>query len=292
MTTVIKHPRFLPVNLILAIGVSSVSFAAVLIRLAGAPALTVASYRMSIATLALLPFISILERASIVAMTRRDWVLAFSSAICLALHFGFWITSLDHTSVASSVIIVTANPIFVSLLSRLLLGDPISRRTAIGISLGLFGGVFLTTGDLEFGLSSLYGNFLAVLGALAVSGYYIIGRQLRNRLSLLTYVGTVYGISSICLIAVAFLSGASLWGFSGQTFSYLILIAIIPQLIGHSSLNWALKHVSAPLVAISVMIEPVGATSLAWIILGEKPPVTTVIGGAFILAGIYHALSS
>jgi len=292
MPTTIKHPSSMPVNLILAVGVSSVSFAAVLIRLAGAPALTVASYRMSIATLVLLPFISILERANIMAMTGKDWVLSCSSAICLALHFGFWITSLDHTSVASSVIIVTANPIFVSLLSRLILGEPIGRRTAIGISLGLFGGVVLTTGDLEVGLASIYGNLLAVLGALTVSGYYIIGRELRNRLSLLTYVGTVYGASSICLIAVAFLSGASLWGFSGQTFSYLILVAIIPQLIGHSSLNWALKHVSAPLVAISVMIEPVGATSLAWIILGEKPPVTTLIGGAFILVGIYHALNS
>ena len=274
----------------LALGVTSVSFAAVLIRLAEAPALAVASYRMALASVILVPLVLVVARDSLRAMTPRAWGLAVASATCLALHFGFWIASLGHTSVASSVVIVTANPILVALAARLLLREPTPQRVALGIGLGVVGGLVIALGDWNIGGERLYGDGLAFLGAVAVTGYYIIGRDLRGRLPVLAYVGPVYAFAALFLLLAALFSDTPLRGFSGETYLYLVIIAMVPQLLGHSSLNWALGHLRATLVAVAVMAEPVGATLLAWVILGETPPVTALVGGALILAGVYYAL--
>ena len=274
----------------LALGVTAVSTAAVLIRLADAPSLAVASYRLGIAALLLLPLSLALDRTRLLTLPGRTKLLMCASALCLALHFAFWIASLSHTSVASSVVIVTANPILVAIAAHVLLRESLTRSTAAGIGVGLAGGVVIALGDWDLGDRRLYGDGLALLGAAAVAGYYIIGRDLRREMPVLAYVAPVYGLAAVVLLAFSGAAAVPLAGFSGETYVYLVLLALVPQLLGHSSLNWALGHLPATLVAVAVMAEPVGATLLAWAILDETPPVTTVAGGMLILFGVYLAL--
>jgi drug/metabolite transporter (DMT)-like permease len=274
----------------LGVGAVSVSSAAVLIRLAAAPALSVAAYRLGLAALVVAPLGLITAHRQLRALTPRQWLAALASAACLALHFGFWITSLGHTSVASSVIIVTANPILVALAARPLLGERTPLGVMAGVALGLVGGGIIALSDWDLGGGRLFGDAMALLGAGAVTGYYIAGRSLREHLPLLGYVAPVYGGAALLLLLAAGLSGAPLSGFSSQTYGLLLLVAVVPQLLGHSSLNWALGYVRAVTVAVVVMSEPVGATLLAWAVLGEAPGPLVLLGGLFILSGVYLAL--
>ncbi len=274
----------------LVLGVSAVSSAAILIRLADAPALSIAAYRLLLASVFVVPIGLATDWTKLRALTSRQWGLVTVSAACLAAHFAFWITSLEHTSVASSVIIVTANPVLVAIGSKLLLRESASPAVMLGIGMALFGGLVITVGDWEMGERRLYGDFLAFLGATAVAGYYIAGRSLRERLSLFGYIAPVYGVAAGILLAMVFVTGTDMGGFSLETYGYLALIGVVPQLVGHSSLNWSLGYLPATLVSTAVMAEPVGATLLAWAVLDEAPPLATVAGGALMLAGVYIAL--
>ena len=289
----------------LSVGAVSVSSAAVLIRLAAAPALSVAAYRLGLAALVVAPLGLVTAHRQLRALTSRQWWAALASAACLALHFGFWITSLGHTSVASSVIITTSlghtsvassviittsNPILVALAARPLLGERTPPGVMAGVAMALVGGAIIALSDWDLGGGRLFGDFMALLGAVAVTGYYIAGRSLRERLPLLGYVAPVYGGAAVLLLLAAGLSGAPLSGFSGQTYGFLLLVAVVPQLLGHSSLNWALGYVRAVTVAVVVMSEPVGATLLAWAVLGEAPGPLVLLGGVLILSGVYLAL--
>ena len=274
----------------LALGVSAVSSAAVLIRMADAPALTIAAYRLVLASIVVVPIGLFTDWSALRLLTLKQWGLAAVSAACLAAHFAFWITSLEHTSVASSVIIVTANPILVAIGARLLLREAASPSVMVGIGMALFGGLVITVGDWDLGDRRLYGDFLAFLGAVAVAGYYIAGRSLRERLSLFGYIAPVDGGAAVTLLVVVMVTGTAMSGFSLETYGYLALVGVLPQLVGHSSLNWSLGYLPATLVATAVMAEPVGATLLAWVVLDETPPVATVAGGALVLSGVYVAL--
>lgn len=285
-----KRPTVLMVYAGLALGVSAVSSAAILIRLADAPALTIAAYRLALASIVVVPIGLVTDWSALRSLTAKQWGLAAVSAACLAAHFAFWITSLEHTSVASSVILVTANPILVAIGARLILRERASPSIMIGIGMALFGGLVITVGDWGLGDRRLYGDFLAFLGAVAVAGYYIAGRSLRERLSLFGYVAPVYGGAAVILLAVVMATDTAMSGFSLETYGYLALVGVLPQLVGHSSLNWSLGYLPATLVATAVMAEPVGATLLAWVVLGEAPPVATVAGGALVLSGVYVAL--
>ncbi len=285
-----KRPTVLMVYAGLALGVSAVSSAAILIRLADAPALTIAAYRLALASIVVVPIGLVTDWSALRSLTAKQWGLAAVSAACLAAHFAFWITSLEHTSVASSVILVTANPILVAIGARLILRERASPSIMIGIGMALFGGLVITVGDWDLGDRRLYGDFLAFLGAVAVAGYYIAGRSLRERLSLFGYVAPVYGGAAVILLAVVMATDTAMSGFSLETYGYLALVGVLPQLVGHSSLNWSLGYLPATLVATAVMAEPVGATLLAWVVLDEAPPVATVAGGALVLSGVYVAL--
>ena len=274
----------------LALGVSAVSSAAVLIRLADAPALSIAAYRLVLASIFVVPIGLATDWDKLRALTVKQWGLAAVSAACLAAHFAFWITSLEHTSVASSVIIVTANPILVAIGSRFILRERSSPAVMMGIGMALFGGLVITVGDWDLGDRRLYGDFLAFLGAAAVAGYYIAGRSLRENLSLFGYIAPVYSGGAIILLVVIFVTDTAMTGFSVKTYSYLAFIGLVPQLVGHSSLNWSLGYLPATLVSTAVMAEPIGATLLAWAVLDETPPVATVVGGALVLIGVYTAL--
>jgi drug/metabolite transporter (DMT)-like permease len=218
--------------------------------------------------------------------------LALASGAFLAVHFGTWITSLEYTSVASSVVLVSTSPLWVALAARVFLGEPLTLRLLAGLSLAMGGGAVISLAEAPSAISSrpLLGNALALAGALAVSGYWLIGRQLRRRLSLVPYVTLVYGSAALVLLAAALLFHQPLTGFKPATYGWFLLLALLPQLLGHSSFNWALRHLPVAYVAIATLGEPVGAAFLAYLALGEIPSPLKVGAGVLILAGIYLAL--
>ncbi|MBI4785541.1 MAG: DMT family transporter [Chloroflexi bacterium] len=279
--------------LVLALGIVAVSSSAFLITFArqeGVPAVAIAALRLSFASLVLAPIAVTRARDEWRRLAPRDLALAIASGFLLALHFAFWISSLDYTSVMSSIVLVSTNPFFVALASVWLLRESLHRGTVVGILIAVAGGALVALTDLgQGGTESLQGDALAVAGAVTVSGYLVIGRVLRRKLSLVGYIGLVYSTAAIVLLVLAWVMNARLTGYSTKSYALIVLLAAGPQLIGHSAYNWALKYVSATFVTITVLAEPIGATLLAIPILAQVPPPIKLIGGALILVGIYFA---
>jgi drug/metabolite transporter (DMT)-like permease len=212
------------------------------------------------------------------------------SGVLLAVHFALWIESLKRTSVASSVVLVAMNPIFAAALSPLILHERVSWRIGLAVVLGIVGAVVIAGPQLRSSAVTS-GNLLALAGAACAAGYLMAGRRVRPRLSLLSYIYFVYGVAAILLLAVMFMGGQSFVGHRWQAYLFISLLGLGPQLIGHTSFNWALRYVPAPTVAMAVLGEPVGTTLLAWLLLRQPPTVLEAIGGIVICGGIYLAAS-
>jgi drug/metabolite transporter (DMT)-like permease len=300
--TDVRARLILPFNLLIAI--LAVSTASLFIRFAqaeGAPSLVIAALRLTIATLILTPLAVLRDRAELANLTRRDLILGIISGIFLAIHFATWISSLEYTSVASSVVFVSTGPLWVAILSPLLLNERLTRLAIIGLILALVGGTVIGLADActwNNGLQcpelsqimqgrAVWGNFLALSGALAVSAYLIIGRKVRAKLSLIPYIFLVYAVSAIVLNIFMFASKQNPSGYSASAYGWIFLLAAIPQLIGHSTFNWLLKYLSATMVAVTTLSEPIGSAVLAYIFLKETPSLAVLGGGALILIGIY-----
>ncbi len=279
----------LPPYIMLIIGVSAVSFAAIFIRLAEAPAAIIAFYRMGIATVLLAPFILIRYQKEFRALEKSQIWFGILGGLLLAVHFLFWITSFSHTSVASSVVFVTTQPIFVALAAAIFLKERPGLFLLGGITLACIGSLIIGAGDFSLGSTNLFGDLLALGGSIMAAGYFLIGRHLRKNLSLGVYIFLVYGICSVFLLIYILVNGIPLLGYDQSTWFYMFMLALVPTIIGHTSFNWALKYLHASAVSVSILGEPVGATLLAWLILQEKPPIFTLIGGIPILGGIYLA---
>ncbi len=275
----------------LVIGVLAVSTASTFIRMAQmhmAP-LATSAWRLTVASLILAPFALATRRAEWRSLSRREWAWLITSGIVLAIHFYTWIASLAFTSVAASVVLVSTNPLFVSLISHFFLKERLTRAMTLGMLVALIGSAIIGLGDFEAGSHQITGDLLALTGALAVAVYMLIGRSLRGKLSLLGYVFPVYATAAIVLMGAALLSQTKLWGFPSDAWLWILLMALLPQIIGHSSFNWALAHLSATYVSLSVLAEPVASVLLAWLILNEAPTWSAFIGGLLILGGIVIA---
>ncbi len=274
--------------LALALGLAAISTGALFARLADAPPLALSFWRCAIAGGLLLLVAAPKLRRELAGLTRGDrgWVLL--SGAFLALHFASWISSLDYTTVASSVLLVNTSPIWVALFSPWLTGERVSRRLALGIGLAVVGSALVAGADLELGRKALWGDLLAVVGALAASGYLLAGRRLRPVLSLSVYTAVVYSTAALFLAPMALLEGSGP-GFSPTTWGWIVLLALVPQLVGHTTANWALFHVSAALVAVSLLGEPILAGLWAALFLAETPPAAFFVGAPLILGGILLA---
>jgi drug/metabolite transporter (DMT)-like permease len=274
----------------LFVGVLAVSFAATFIRLADAPPLVIATYRLAIASIILIPIAAIKSRRSLPQLSRQDILLILLSSVFVALHFGLWITSLSYTSIASSVVLVTAHPAFVAVISYFLWGERLNKLTIGGIVVAFIGVIFINYSGLTFGSQAIVGNLLALIGGFAMGAYLIVGRQLRARIDILSYLTILYTCSAVILLVATVLSGHSLFGYSPTTYLMLILLALVPQLIGHTSINLAVRLIPVTFVSVAILGEPVGAALLGSIILGEIPTANEIAGGFLMLSGIFLVL--
>jgi len=277
----------------LLLGVISISFAAVFIRLAGGAPASVAALRLIFATMILLPFMifSGRSRSSIAALSVSEKCLLVVSGFFLALHFLSWIASLSLTGITSSIVFVTTSPIFIELYSVVIKREKTSARVWTGIVLAVAGGVILGRGSVAAGGESWKGDLLAIGGAVAVAGYFIVGSRLRPRLPLLGYIFPVYGVAALFLVPASLLLGDGLTDLPARTYAYCLIMALVCQVIGHSLFNWALRRIRTTLVAMATLGEPIGTAILAWLILKETPMPSEIVGGAVILAGVFVVLT-
>ena len=273
----------------LAGAVVAISCAAILIRWASAPPLTIAAYRMLLATALLLPPVAVVGRGDLRRIGRQEMLLMLAAGVFLAAHFGLWTVSLTLTSVASSVLFVSAHPLLVAVGERWWLRAPLRGGVAAGAALGLAGSALLALHDLRLGGDALLGDALALGGAVALVGYLLVGRRLRHDLGFVTYSSVVYLVCGLTLVAAALLAGESLAA-SPHDLPIFLALAVVSTLGGHTVFNWALRHLSATAVALAFLGEPVVAALLAWALLGEPLTVLTLAGGALILVGIYLAV--
>jgi drug/metabolite transporter (DMT)-like permease len=272
----------------LPIGIIAISTASIFIKLCDAPALIIAAYRMLFASLMLIPFAGYRKIWKGRSRSEIGWLIL--SGIFLSLHFAFWIASLKYTSVASSVVLVTTHPIFVGLGAWFFLKERLGLNLILGIGLSVFGSGLIGYGDIALSKEALMGDGLALLGAMVASGYFLVGRKMRKDQDLLSYIFPVYSTAALILILFALIFQKPFFGYSSSTYFYLFLLALIPQLIGHTTFNWALKYLPASIVVVTILGEPVGSTILAYFILGEGLTMWKVLGGLFIFAGILLAL--
>jgi drug/metabolite transporter (DMT)-like permease len=288
-------------------GITASSTAAVFIRFAqneGAPSIVIAAARLTIASLILAPIALTRYRSNLYQLSRYEWLLALLSGFFLALHFASWITSLEYTTIASSVVLVSTSPIWVGLLAPIVLHERVGRSTLVGLILALTGGVIIALGDTctwqlgsitcppvrtYFSREAFWGDFLALLGAWMAAGYLLVGRKLRAKMELIPYIFLVYGMASVTLLAIMFIEGKSSIGLPPLAYLWFVLLALVPQLFGHTMFNWALKFLPASFVSVTLLGEPIGSTILAYFIFQEIPGVVKISGAILIMSGIFFA---
>jgi drug/metabolite transporter (DMT)-like permease len=282
--------------LVLGVGVVVVSFAAILIRFAhadGAPSLAIAAIRLTVAALVLAPFAWLRTGGEMLRLRRREFGLCMLSGVLLAAHFWAWITSLEYTSVASSTALVTTNPLWVALASAILLRQRPGGAAVAGIVLTLAGSVLIFVADAgrtpTAEAAPMLGNVLALAGAISASGYLLVGRALRARVSLTAYIWLAYSSAAMLLVAAAVATGVSLTSLPRTAWVFMVALALGPQLIGHTTFNWALRRLTVTFVAVAILGEPVGSAVLAYFFFGERFSALQLAGFVLLLLGIFVA---
>jgi drug/metabolite transporter (DMT)-like permease len=273
------------ITLVLILAVAAISTSAVLIRLAEAPPPVLAFYRMFFAALFFAPMA--LKQLRDQKISRQQLLSALVAGTFLAFHFLLWMTSLEYTSVASSVVLVTTHPLWVFLISVFFLQEKPTVWMWVGLFVALSGAVLVTFSQSDGGNARLMGDLMAVGGAIMVAVYLTIGRKLRQGLPAALYSALVFGSASLVLGLFMAVTGLPWRGYSGQTWIIFFSLAMIPTVLGHNTLNWALKYLPATMISAVILGEPLGASILAVFVLGEKPAPLEVVGSLVTLFGIF-----
>ena len=278
----------------LSVSVVVVSFAAIFVLFCDAPPLTIAFYRLFFTTLLILPFVLLRKktRLELFNIPRSTLLSMAIIGFILAAHFALWITSLTKTSVASSVILVTAHPILVGPLSYYFLKEKLSKINAIGIALSVAGVITLVLGNYglsSFTLDSLEGNILAMLGGVAAGLYILGGRKIRKNVSIFSYALVVYAVGTVTLFILCLIFNAPLYNLSPKDYQIILLMALVAGIFGHTLYNWSLEYIRASVASVFLLGEPIGSSLLAYVIpsIHQKPSLYTILGGGIILLGIY-----
>jgi drug/metabolite transporter (DMT)-like permease len=278
----------------LLISIFAVSFASIFILSCQAPPLSIAFYRLLFTTLLIVPIILIRKktRNELCSLPRTTLLIMIVIGVILAAHFSFWVTSLKMTSVASSVILVTAHPMLVAPLSFYFLKEKLSWVNAFGIAISLGGVGMLVIGNYgftAFGLDTLEGNIFALLGGVAAGLYILGGRTLRKKVSTITYAFVVYAVGTITLFIICLSLSAPVYHLAVRDYAIILLMAIVSGIFGHTLYNWSLGYIRASVMSVALLGEPIGASLLAYVIpwINQEPSLYTIVGGGIILVGIY-----
>ncbi len=274
---------------LLVVGVLAISTSAVLVRLADAPGLAAAFYRCTFASLLLVPWALVRYRGALRATTRRERWLLIGSGAALGAHFASWLPSINLTSIAASVVLVQTTPIWVVAIGRVF-GERASRRAVVGILVALVGTAIIVFPDRGGGSQALLGDLLAILGAMFGAVYVLLGRSLRSSLPVVPYTAVVYPVAAAGLAVAMVVAQVSFTGYSSRQWGLFVAMTVGPQLLGHTVFNLLLGYMSATAVSVVLLAEPVGATILGAMVIGEVPGLTTVLGGVVVLAGVVVAL--
>ncbi|MCA0150879.1 MULTISPECIES: DMT family transporter [Rossellomorea] len=272
--------------LILAIGVISVSTSAILVKVSSAPSGILAFYRLFFTVLLMSPVFFLKYVKELKLITLRDWMFSILAGVFLAFHFILWFESLHYTSVASSTVLVTLQPLFAFIGAYLFFQEKLTAKALLSAVLAVAGSFIISWGDFRISGSALWGDILALIACALITGYLLFGQTIRKRLSLMTYTYLVYVISSIVLLLYVFIQSESLGPYPKEDWIYFILLAIIPTLLGHTLFNWSLKWLSTSTISMAILFEPIGASLLAYWLLGEKVLMTQVLGGMVIMTGV------
>ena len=273
----------------------AVSFASIFIlSVESAPPLSIAFYRLFFTTLLIFPFVLFKKkiRKEFRNIPLSTYLIMIIIGLILAAHFALWITSLTKTSVASSVILVTAHPIIVAPISYFFLREKLSFINSIGITLSLVGVIILVWGNYGFptiGIDTLEGNILAMLGGVAAGLYILGGRKIRKTVSILPYALVVYTVGTLMLFIICLFFNAPVYNLSLKDYQIILLMALVSGIFGHTLYNWSLEYIRASVASVFLLGEPIGSSLLAYVIpwIHQEPSIYTLIGGSIILSGIY-----
>jgi drug/metabolite transporter (DMT)-like permease len=271
---------------VLFLAVACVSVGSIFVRLAQAPALGVAFYRIFLASLVVAPVGLRPLFASWPALRGGERLALLGSGVSLGLHFATWIASLSYTTVAASVLLVNTAPLFTLAFSRVFLGETVSGVVKAALTLALGGAGLIAIGDWSQGAGSLMGDGLAVAGAATLSAYHVVGRGLRDALPLSAYVVAVWGTAALVLLLLVWAARVPLAPYPPRTWLAFLGLALVPTVFGHGLVNRSLRHFPAPTVGLFLLGEPVAAAILAYAILAERPATWTLAGGALVLAAL------
>lgn len=275
------------------IGVFFTSLSSIIVRVSQAPSLVISFYRMLFTVFLLIIPVAMKEKEIIKNITKKDFILCIISGVFLALHFASWIASISMTTISNSTILVSCSPVFVSLANFLILKEKFTSKVLIGLTMSLIG-----TGIIAMGSSGgstndmMLGNILAFMGAIFVAGYFVIGGIVRKNLSAGSYVFIVYSASVVALFFMCLLTKTPIFPYSPKEFLLFFALAFFCSILGHTVYNYLMKYISATMISISTLCEPIFASILALIIFREIPSLHTLIGGTIVLSGVFFYIVS
>ena len=282
---VMEKPKINPYIPII-IGVVSVSLSAIFVKLAEAESGVIAFYRMLFSVLIMSPLFFMKYKHELKYLNKREWLFTSIAGIFLAFHFILWFESLNYTSVASSTVLVTLQPIFALVGTYLFFKEKITLKAIGATVVAISGSVLIAWGDFKVSGDAFFGDVLALIACALVTGYFLFGQEVRKGLSLITYTMVVYSVSTVVLFIYVLVADQSFGPYESKEWIMFLLLAIVPNLLGHNLFNWAIKYVSTNIISITILFEPIGATILAFFIFGEFLTLSQILGGIVVIVGI------
>lgn len=273
------------IGLPLLISIIAISFSAIFVKWSEAPASILSMYRMFLASILMLPIIWA-KREEFSRITKNDWLFLFFSGCFLALHFALWFGSLKFTTVASSTIILSLQPIVALAGGVVLFKERTTIPALLTMAIAVIGSIMIGWGDLGLSRQSIIGDFLSFLSVIAVVGYLLIGQRVVKTVSHWIYSFCVFAFACVVLTVYNFLTDVPFGGYAAREWGIFLLLAIVPT-FAHVINNWLLKYVNATTISMSILGEPVGATTLAILLLGERLAGWQIAGGILVLLGVF-----
>ena len=273
-------------SIFLFIGVTALSMSAIFARLANAPSSITAFYRLLFSFIIILPILLIRNLEELKKISKKDFLLSLVSGIALAAHYSLWFQSLKYTSVASSTVIVTLQPLFSIVAGYFIFKERYTKLAILGFIIAIVGSVIIGWGDFQVSTTALIGDVLAFISAGLISANFLLGQYIRKRLSALTYTAVTYFASSVFLFFVVIFTNTPLTGYPLYTWLNILGLTLISTMLGHVVFMWLLKWFSASVVSMTILGEAVGACILGYFILKESISINQFIGIIIILFGI------